>query len=131
VTVTVQHETAAALTTGTSATITVNEVQLTNLTPVTSAQTISEGGATAAITGIATFDDPAGAEPNASDPGAIGTHYSATINWGDSTTSAGTVVNTGRNCFRVDAPPHTSTEDGTDPVTVTVQHETAAALTTG
>src|SRR6202011_2771539 len=61
VTVTVQHETAAALTSGTAATITVNEVQITNLTGANTTQTSNEGGATTAITGIATFTDPPGA----------------------------------------------------------------------
>jgi PKD repeat protein len=130
VTVTVQHETAAALTTGTAATITVNEVQLTNLTGSGAAQTFSEGGTTTAITGIATFTDPAGAEPNPADPGGTpDTHYTTTINWGDGSTSPGTVVNTGGNNFRVDAPTHTYGEEGTFNITVTVQHETAAALT--
>src|SRR5207248_3127057 len=32
---------------------------------------------------VATFTDPGGVEPNASDPGAISLHYSADINWGD------------------------------------------------
>ena len=33
---------------------------------------------------LATFTDPGGAEPNASDSGALATHYSATVNWGGS-----------------------------------------------
>src|SRR5205823_14105946 len=37
---------------------------------------------------VATFTDPGGAEPNSADPaGGISAHYSATINWGDGTTS--------------------------------------------
>src|SRR5262249_24881820 len=91
-------------------------------------QSISEGGSTTAITGLATFTDPAGAEPNASDPGA-GPHYTALIHWGDGTTSPGTVVNTGGNNFRVHAPTHTYAEDGTFTVTVDVTHETAATPT--
>ncbi len=84
--------------------------------------TINEGAATPAITGIATFTDPAGAEPVAD--------YTTTINWGDGTaTTAGTVVNTGGNNFRVDAPAHKYSEQGVYNVTVTVQHETAAPLT--
>src|SRR5205085_988823 len=41
----------------------------------------------------------------------------------------GTVVNTGGNNFRVDAPGHTYTEEGTYSVTVTVQHDLLAAVT--
>ncbi len=79
--------------------------------------TINEGAATPAITGLATFTDPAGAEAVAD--------YTTTINWGDVTT-AGTVVNTGGNNFRVDAPAHKYSEQGVYTVLVTVQHETAA-----
>jgi hypothetical protein len=128
VTVTVQHETASALSV-TGPVVTVNEVQLTP--PVSGGaanQTINEGGNSTAIATIATFTDPAGAEPNASDPGAVSTHYTATINWGDgSATSTGTVTNTGGNNFAVSAPIHTYGEEGVFTVTVTVQHETAAA----
>src|SRR5262249_56509675 len=90
VTVTVQHEGAAALTTGTTATITVTEVQISALTAVASAQTIAEAGSTAAITGIATFTDPGygGALESPAAP------HTGTINWQDGTTSAGTDVNT-------------------------------------
>jgi photosystem II stability/assembly factor-like uncharacterized protein len=42
---------------------------------------------------VATFTDPAGAEPNASDPaGTSANHYSATVDWGDGTTSAGVIT---------------------------------------
>src|SRR6185312_218250 len=104
VNVSVTHETAATLTV-IGAAITVNEVQITNLTGTGGAQTIDEGGSTAAITGIATFTDPAGAEPVAD--------YAGVIDFGDgSGTVTGTVVNVGGNNFRVDAPPHTYVEEG-------------------
>ena len=64
VTVDVTHETAATLTV-TGATVTVNEVQITGLTGAGATQTINEAGTTAAITGLATFTDPAAVEPNA------------------------------------------------------------------
>jgi hypothetical protein len=49
-------------------------------------------GTTSAVQTVATFTDPGGAEPNASDPaGTIDSHYSALIDWGDGTTSAGTL----------------------------------------
>jgi hypothetical protein len=97
VTVTVAHQTQPPLSV-TGATITVNEVQLTNLTGGGATQLLNEGGVTTPIGGIATFTDPAGAEP-------VG-DYTATIDWGDGTTSPGTVVNAGGNNFRVDAPSH-------------------------
>src|SRR2546427_43685 len=42
----------------------------------------------------ATFTDPGGVEPNASDDpgGLVSSHYTATIAWGDSTTSAGVIT---------------------------------------
>src|SRR5205807_731441 len=82
-------------------------------------------------TGLATFTDSAGAEPNASDPGGTAdTHYTTLIHWGDGTTSPGNVVNTGGNNFRVDAPTHTYGEELTSySVTVDVTHETAPTLT--
>jgi uncharacterized repeat protein (TIGR01451 family) len=82
--------TVVAASTANTASQTVNEVQITNLTPTSSSQTINEGGTTAAIGTIATFTDPAGQEPNAFDPS--GTHYTATVNWGDGTTSPGTIT---------------------------------------
>src|SRR5207247_1340243 len=125
----VTHETAATLTV-TGATITVSEVQSTNLTGAGATQTIGEGGTTTPISGIATFTDPAGAEPNGSDPtGDPNVDYTTTIHWGDGSTSPGNVVNVGGNDFRVDAPAHTYGEEGTYTVTVDVKHETAATLT--
>ena len=43
---------------------------------------------------VATFTDPGGAEPNASDPTPPGSsgHYTASIDWGDGTTSAGVIT---------------------------------------
>jgi hypothetical protein len=121
-TVDVTHELEPMLTTGWGP-ITVNEVQLTNLAgagPVNLPE-----GTTYTATGIATFTDPAGAEPNPSDP--AGTHYTASIDWGDGNTSAGTIVNVGGENFRVDGT-HLYAEEGTYTITVTVQHEAAPAL---
>ena len=133
VTVDVTHETAATLTV-TAATVTVTEVQITNLAGAGGSHNVNEGGTTTAITGIATFTDPAGAEPNASDSsGTANDHYTTLIHWGDGTTSPGNVVNTGGNSFRIDAPTHSydsAVEEGTSyTVTVDVTHETAATLT--
>ncbi len=101
--------------------VTVAEVQITNLTGGGSTQSINEGGTSAAFTGLATFTDPAGAEPVA--------NYTTLIHWGDGGTSAGTVVNVSGNNFRIDAPAHTYAEEGSYSVTVDVTHETAATLT--
>src|SRR5205085_1710755 len=76
------------------------------------------------ITGIATFTDPAG----------VGLEtiadFTATINWGDTTTSVGTIVSLGAGNYRVDAPTHTYVEEGTFIVNVTLTHDALAAVTT-
>src|SRR5439155_103415 len=73
---------------------------------------------------IASFTDPAGVgvEP-------IG-DFTATINWGDTTTSTGTVVSDGGGNYHVNAPAHTYVEEGTYTVNVTLQHDLLASLTT-
>src|SRR6185437_1342719 len=85
-------------------------------------QEINEGTASTAITAIATFTDPAGAE-------VVG-NYAAIIDWGDGSTDVGTVTNVGGNDFQIDAPPHTFAEEGNFNVQVKVTHESAATLTT-
>src|SRR5439155_896424 len=78
ISVTVTHETAPPQTVVTGEVITVNEVQITTPAAATGTPTINEGARRAAITAIATFSDPAGAEPNASDPsGTTANHYTA------------------------------------------------------
>src|SRR5207245_11111436 len=76
---------------------------------------------------VATFTDPAGAEPNASDDpgGVISNHYTATISWGDNTTSAGTIT-LSSGTYTVSGS-HTYATQGTFTVTVTIHHETAPA----
>lgn len=69
---------------------------------------------------VATFTDLAGLPL---------TDYSANINWGDGTTSAGTVsLNTGSGVYSVSGS-HTYAEDGSDPITVTVHRTAASDLT--
>jgi hypothetical protein len=68
---------------------------------------------------VATFTDPAGPEPVA--------NYSATIDWGDGTTSAGTISQSGAT-YSVTAN-HTYAEDGNFALAITVHHETAADVT--
>jgi hypothetical protein len=128
-TVDLTHESAPTLTI-TWATVTVNDQQITNLTGGGAPQTINEGTSSALITGLATFTDPAGAEPNASDPGGTpDTHYATLIHWGDGNTSPGTVVVTGANTLRVDAPAHNYAEEGAYQITVDVTHESEPTLT--
>jgi hypothetical protein len=67
---------------------------------------------------VATFTDPAGAEPVAD--------YAATIAWGDSTTSAGTITSAG-GVFTVTGS-HTYQGAGTFPVAVTVRHDSATPV---
>jgi hypothetical protein len=69
---------------------------------------------------VATFTDPGGAE-------ALG-DYSATINWGDGSSSAGTIG----SGFTVTGGDHTYTEEGKFTVTITVKHDSAPdAVITG
>src|SRR5205814_929134 len=84
-----------------------------------------ENAALAAITGIATFTDPAGVgvETSAGD-------FTATINWGDTTTDTGTVVSDGSGNYHVDAPAHTYVEEGTYTVNVTLKHDLLGPVTT-
>src|SRR5205814_3190937 len=84
-----------------------------------------ENAALAGITGIASFTDPAGVgvETPAGD-------FTATINWGDTTTDTGTVVSDGGGNYHVNAPAHTYVEEGTYTVNVTLKHDALAALTT-
>ncbi len=66
---------------------------------------------------VATFMDPAGAELQAD--------YTATINWGDNSTSAGVLSGpNGSGVFTVQGT-HTYAQTGTYSITVTVHHDTA------
>src|SRR5207253_11424453 len=62
---------------------------------------------------VATFTDPGGAE--------ILTDYSASIEWGDSSTSSGTIT-LSAGVFTVRGS-HTYAEEGTKPITVTLSHD--------
>src|SRR5439155_1334414 len=122
VTVTLKHDALPAVTTH-SQTIAIADQQITNLTAANLPATGNENASIGAITGIATFTDPAGvgAETTAD--------FTATISWGDSSTSSGTVVSLGGGDYRVDAPAHTYVEEGSYDVTGTVKHDALAALT--
>ncbi len=72
---------------------------------------------------VATFVDPGGAEPNAADPS--GVHYTAAINWGDGSVSAGVIVfDSATSTFKV-LGDHTYATAATYAITVTVHHESA------
>src|SRR5262249_56903406 len=70
-----------------TATVSVADQQITGLVAANLPATGLEGAALGAITAIATFTDPGGAE-------AVG-DYAATVTWGDGTTPAGVRVEPG------------------------------------
>jgi|SRR5579871_522165 len=65
---------------------------------------------------VATFTDPGGAEP------ADGTHYSATINWGDATATSAGSISFSSGVFTVNGT-HTYAQATTYTITATVLHE--------
>jgi hypothetical protein len=75
---------------------------------------------------IATFTDPGGSEPNASDPGALANHYKVdSIDWGDGTAldiTSGAISFDGVSTFTV-AGSHTYGEEGTFTITAVIDHE--------
>ncbi|HLJ96422.1 MAG TPA: Ig-like domain-containing protein [Gemmataceae bacterium] len=111
-TVTVTVTDTGANTSGT-ATFTVNvlEVALT-IAPVS----ISPAFAVPFSGAVATFTDPGGAEAN------DGTHYSATINWGDGTGTATGSISVSGGLFTVNGT-HTYAAASSYTVTVTIGHE--------
>src|SRR2546428_13208046 len=68
---------------------------------------------------VATFTDPGGAEAVA--------NYSASVSWGDTTTSGGSVT-VSSGTFTVNAS-HQYVEEGTNTITVTLSHESAPNAT--
>ena len=123
VSATVQHDGLAALTSNTQS-ITIADQQLANLVSANLSANGVEGAGIGAITGIATFTDPAGAGAETL------AGFIATINWGDSTTSPGTIVSLGGGNYRVDAPAHTYAEENSYTVNVTLKHDALGSLTT-
>ena len=96
---------------------------------VADAPVAAQGGFTittmagASFTGqtVATFTDPAGAEPLA--------NYSATIEWGDGSSSAGTILPSNVNGTFTVQGSHSYNSAGNDAIAVTIQHDTAPNVT--
>jgi hypothetical protein len=66
---------------------------------------------------VATFTDPGGAEAN------DGTHYTASIDWGDKTTPTGGMISVSSGTFTVSGS-HTYAPSGPYTITCTINHET-------
>src|SRR5262249_22318163 len=89
-----------------------NNVTVTWEAPITATGKNVSATEGAAFTGaVASFSDP--------DTGATAGEYTATINWGDATTSAGTVSGPTGGPFSVNGT-HTYAEEGSYSVTVTI-----------
>jgi PKD repeat protein len=112
--VTLHHDNAPAVTVFGTASVQDPAVQPTGGFQVTATEGMGSGLQT-----VATFTDPGGAEAPAD--------YSATIAWGDGTSSAG-VITLSNGVFTVQGD-HTYAEEGSYPVTTTVSHDSAPAVT--
>jgi PKD repeat protein len=120
ITTTIHHDAAPDASTTSTATVSDPAVVATGV-PVSAV----EGAAFTAS--IATFTDPGGPEPNASDPsGTLANHYTVdSIDWGDTTpldTTSGTISFDGTSTFTVQGG-HTYGEEGTYTITATLDHE--------
>lgn len=116
ITVTISHEQAP-----TSTTISRAVVSDPAVVPTGGFTLYGLEGQNSGIQPVATFTDPGGPEP-------IG-DYTATIAWGDSYTSTGTIQANANGSFRVSAN-HTFAEEGTYTITITLAHEMAPLATT-
>ena len=87
---------------------------------VTGASVSAVEGGTGFTGTVASFND--------SDPNGVAADYSATINWGDQTSSAGTVTSNGSGGFSVSGS-HAYAEEGSFTVTVTVSDAGGASAT--
>src|SRR5207302_1551106 len=108
ITVTIGHDTAPDAITYSTATVSDPPVIATGGFTVTAVEGAGSGSQT-----VATFTDPGGAE--------VMGDYSASINWGDSSTSSGTISLSG-GVFTVTGS-HTYAEEGTKTITVTLSHD--------
>ena len=103
-----------------------NGITATAISPavITDAPLIAQSGGIVTLQGqafsglVASFTD--------TDPNGTLTDYSATINWGDGTTTAGTIVQ-GTEVFLVDGT-HTYAQSGTDPILITITDTGGASV---
>lgn len=109
ITVTVHHEAAPTATAHSTAAVSDPAVLAVGGIPVGAKECIL------VTAPLATFTDPAGPEP-------VG-DYSVSINWGDNTSSTGTITFTG-GVFTATGS-HTYAEEGTFTITTTIHHESA------
>ncbi|HWB08934.1 MAG TPA: DUF4214 domain-containing protein [Pirellulales bacterium] len=115
ITVTVAHDQAADATTTSTATVSQPSVVAQGGFTYTGV----EGGVALNET-LATFTDPAGAQPLSS--------YSATIVWGDGATTVGVISRMSGNPFTV-VGSHAFAEEGSGPVEVVINHGTSLPVT--
>jgi hypothetical protein len=115
ISVAVTHEGGPAVTVPGTATVSDPAMTATGGFTVTAGEGVASG-----TQPVATFTDPGGPEALAD--------YSATISWGDGSTSVGTISRSG-NTFTVSGG-HTYVEEGTYAVTTTIGHDAAPAVTT-
>src|SRR5207253_2785290 len=103
ITVTISHDSTTPQTVTDTATITDPNVSATG----GFAFTAQEGSATLTNVVVATFSDPGNPSPGNHEDAA---DYSATINWGDGSTSSGTITNNGDGTWTVRGS-HTYSDD--------------------
>jgi hypothetical protein len=118
ITVTINHEATTAVLATSSATVSDLAVL-----PTGNFSFAAIEGALSATQTVATFTDPGGAEAN------DGTHYSATIDWGDATPTTSGAIGFSAGVFTVQGA-HTYGEEGNFTITVTIHHETAPDAST-
>jgi hypothetical protein len=115
ITVTLGHDRATNVTVSGKASVLDLAVQATGAASFTSVEYRQS-----AVQALAAFSDPGGAEPLSD--------YSATVNWGDGTSSSGQIISNGSNNFEV-LGAHIYTTFGTHTPTVTINHDQAPAAT--
>jgi large repetitive protein len=122
---TIQHDQSTAVTVNDTAAVSDPAVVPTGVTLAT-VQGQSFSGT------VATFTDPAGAEPNAADPGPVSNHYSATINWGDgSPSTSGVISGPDVNSTYTVTGTHQFSQASTTTSTVTLSSASALAAAMG
>jgi uncharacterized protein (TIGR03118 family) len=118
ISVTIGHDAATAITVTSSASVNDPAVTATGAFTFTAVE-----GATAAPQTVAIFTDPAGAEATA--------NYSATVAWGDGSSSAGTIAFDATTGIFTVSGSHLYSDElaGTAPISVTIAHGTASDST--